>query len=250
LQLFLNQSSLIGFALALCLGAGNWEDAMTGFILSRLAMVASVAVVLAVQAMAQAAADRTPTRGPGRQVFVAGAVKRTIVVSLEDRKLALVEDGKVKKVYTVAVGKPSTPSPTGTFTIERRVVNPTYSHNGRSRSAGTGQSGGTRWMGLSIPGYGIHGTNEPRSIGKAASHGCIRMARPDLEELYAMVSVGDTVVLIGQRNEQTAQLFGEAADARCSRQPVLTSQNASGAASTPSMSSARHSRRRLHAVGR
>jgi hypothetical protein len=62
-------------------------------------------------------------------------------------------------------------------------------------------------MGLSIPGYGIHGTNVPNSIGKAASHGCIRMAKADLEELYPQVSVGDTVELVGQRNEETAQLF-------------------------------------------
>ena len=65
-----------------------------------------------------------------------------IVVSLEDRKLALVEDGQVKKVYSVAVGKPSTPSPVGTFTIERRVVNPVYSPRRQDRSAGAAQSGG------------------------------------------------------------------------------------------------------------
>jgi hypothetical protein len=64
-------------------------------------------------------------------------------------------------------------------------------------------------MGLSIRGYGIHGTNVPSSIGKAASHGCIRMAKADLEELYPMVQVGDTVELIGQRNDETAELFGD-----------------------------------------
>ncbi len=192
---------------------------MTGFILSRLAMVATVAVILAVQAMAQAAADSTP--------------KRTIVVSLEDRKLALLEDGQVKKVYTVAVGKPSTPSPTGTFVIERRVMNPTYSHNGKVVPPGPGNPVGTRWMGLSLHGYGIHGTNEPRSIGKPASHGCIRLARPDLEELYAQVSVGDTVVLVGQRNEQTAALFGNGRPlVPVAAQPVLTAQNGSAAAPT------------------
>ena len=130
------------------------------------------------------------------------------MVSLEDRKLALVEDGQVKKVYTVAVGKPTTPSPAGTFSIARRVKNPTYSHNGKTVLPGPGNPVGTRWMGLSIKGYGIHGTNEPKSIGKAASHGCIRMAKKDLEEMYEMVSVGDTVELVGQRNEETAQLFG------------------------------------------
>ena len=170
---------------------------MTGFILSKLAFVAAVAVVLVAQAMGQ---DPAGTKG-----------KRLIVVSLEDRKLALLEDGRVKKVYTVAVGKPSTPSPTGSFTIERRIVAPTYSHNGTVVPPGPGNPVGTRWMGLSIHGYGIHGTNEPHSIGKAASHGCIRMAKADLEELYPEVKVGDTVVLIGQRNEQTARLFGDGA---------------------------------------
>ncbi len=70
------------------------------------------------------------------------------MVSLEDRKLALLEDGQVKKIYPVAVGKPSTPSPTGTFTIERRVMNPTYSHNGKVVPPGPGNPVGTRWMGL------------------------------------------------------------------------------------------------------
>jgi lipoprotein-anchoring transpeptidase ErfK/SrfK len=146
---------------------------------------------------------------PDAQVQPA-ATKRVIVVSLEDHKLALVEDGKVKKIYSVAVGKPSTPSPVGTYTIARRVMNPTYSHDGRIVPPGPNNPVGTRWMGLSIPGYGIHGTNVPSSIGKAASHGCIRMAKKDLEELYPMVEVGDAVELIGERNEETAQVFGDA----------------------------------------
>ncbi len=166
--------------------------------MSKWAVVASMAAVLGVAAMGQQTAT----------VLTAPVSKRVIVVSLEDKKLALVEDGQVKKVYTVAVGKPSTPSPTGTFTIARRVKNPTYSHNGKTVLPGPGNPVGTRWMGLSIKGYGIHGTNEPKSIGKAASHGCIRMAKKDLEEMYEMVSVGDTVELVGQRNEETAQLFG------------------------------------------
>ena len=57
-------------------------------------------------------------------------------------------------------------------------------------------------------GYGIHGTNEPRSVGKAASHGCIRMAKADLEELFTLISVGDEVEIRSERDEQTAQWFG------------------------------------------
>jgi lipoprotein-anchoring transpeptidase ErfK/SrfK len=136
---------------------------------------------------------------------------RQIVVSLEDRKLALIEDGQVKKIYNVAVGKPSTPSPQGAFTIERRVANPVYHHNGRTVEPGPANPVGTRWMGLSVKGYGIHGTNEPTSIGKAASHGCIRMGKADLEDLYAQVAVGDAVEIVGIRNDQTARLFEPAA---------------------------------------
>ena len=132
---------------------------------------------------------------------------RLIVVSLEDHKLALVENGTATKTYTVAVGKPSTPSPEGTFSIARRVANPTYQHNGKTIPAGPTNPVGTRWMGLSITGYGIHGTNEPKSIGKSSSHGCIRMGKADLEEFYKLVSVGDTVQIIGHRNEETIALF-------------------------------------------
>lgn len=171
--------------------------------LRKWAVAVSAAAVLGVHAMAQteSAVQSSPTEPV--------QIKRTVIVSLEDRKLALVEDGQVKKVYTVSVGKPSTPSPVGTFTIQRRVKNPVYQHEGKVIQPGPANPVGTRWMGLSVKGYGIHGTNEPKSIGKAASHGCIRMARKDLEEMYEMVHVGDTVELIGQRNDETAQLFGE-----------------------------------------
>ncbi|HEX3985538.1 MAG TPA: L,D-transpeptidase [Acidobacteriaceae bacterium] len=139
---------------------------------------------------------------------MAQAVTRTIIVSLEDRRLALLEDGVVVKVYPVAVGKEATPSPTGTFTIVARVTNPTYYHSGKVIPAGPGNPVGTRWMGLSDKGYGIHGTNEPRSIGKAASHGCIRMGRRDLENLFAQVRAGDAVEIVGERDAETAAIFG------------------------------------------
>ena len=170
--------------------------------LSTWATAVSAGLMLVVQAMGQAATE--PVQLAKVQTAVA---KRVIVVSLEDRKLALVEDGQVKRVYTVAIGKPSTPSPVGTFTVARRVKNPVYQHDGKTIQPGPQNPVGTRWMGLSLKGYGIHGTNEPKSIGKAASHGCIRMGKKDLEEMYEMVSVGDTVELIGQRNEETAELF-------------------------------------------
>jgi hypothetical protein len=81
-------------------------------------------------------------------------------------------------------------------------------------------------MGLSKHGYGIHGTNEPKSIGKAASHGCIRMSQADLEEFYALVAVGDTVELVGERNQETAQLFGDEQNPAAAAQPVQTAMAA------------------------
>lgn len=138
---------------------------------------------------------------------LADAPVRQIVVSIPDRKLVLVEDGKVKKIYDIAVGKSSTPSPTGTFHIATRVKNPTWYGPRVVVPPGKGNPLGTRWMGLGYKGYGIHGTNAPRSIGKAASHGCIRMRTSDAEDLFSQVEVGDEVQLIGERNEQVTKLL-------------------------------------------
>ncbi len=134
--------------------------------------------------------------------------KRLLLISIPDRQLAVLQDGQVKKVYDVAIGKDSTPSPAGSFHIVVRVVNPTYYHEGKVIAPGPQNPLGTRWMGLGFKGYGIHGTNAPKSIGKAASHGCIRMAKGDLEELFAMVKVGDEVQIRGERDVQTVAIFG------------------------------------------
>jgi hypothetical protein len=136
--------------------------------------------------------------------------KRLLLVSIPDHQLALIEDGQVKKVYPVATGKESSPSPTGTFHIVARLTDPTYYHEGTVIAPGPANPLGNRWMGLDRKGYGIHGTNAPHSIGKSASHGCIRMAKHDLEELFARVKVGDAVEIHGERDAQTAAIFGGA----------------------------------------
>ena len=134
-----------------------------------------------------------------------------LLVSIPDRKMALLVNGKAIRIYHVAVGKTSTPSPTGAFKIVNRVPNPTYYHKGQVIPAGKGNPVGTRWMGLSAKGYGIHGTNQPTSIGKAASTGCIRMSKRDLEELFEMVNVGDPVEIRSERDDQNAQLITDEA---------------------------------------
>lgn len=139
--------------------------------------------------------------------------KRLLLVSVPDHKLALIENGQVRRVYDVATGKESTPSPTGTFHIVVRVTDPIYYHAGKVIAPGPHNPLGDRWMGLDRKGYGIHGTNAPNSIGKSASHGCIRVGRRDLEELFSLVKVGDEVEIRGERDAQTASVFGMAAAA-------------------------------------
>jgi lipoprotein-anchoring transpeptidase ErfK/SrfK len=132
------------------------------------------------------------------EMFAESAPTRRLIVNIADRKIVLVEDGKVLKTYPVAVGKRSTPSPCGSFRIASHVANPTYSHAGQVVKPGPSNPVGTRWMGLGYKGYGIHGTNHPESIGHAASHGCIRMRNRDVEELFELVRVGDEVELISE----------------------------------------------------
>ena len=126
---------------------------------------------------------------------------RRIVISLPDRKLALVEGDGIVRVYDVAVGKHSTPSPQGQFRIVTRIPHPTWYGPEQVVPPGAANPLGTRWIGLSVKGYGIHGTNAPKSIGKAASHGCIRMRNRDVEELFDLVSDGGPVELHGERPE-------------------------------------------------
>ena len=132
---------------------------------------------------------------------------RRIVVSIPDRKLAVVEGDRVVRIFETAVGAPKSPSPTGVFKIITSVPDPTWYTKGRTVPPGPHNPLGTRWLGLSAKGYGIHGTNVPSSIGKNASHGCIRMRNHDVEQLFKMVAVGDQVELIGERTDEIARIF-------------------------------------------
>ena len=134
-------------------------------------------------------------------------VSRRIVVSIPDRKLAVIENDRVVRTFETAVGAPNSPSPTGTFTIINSIEHPTWYTKGRTVPPGPANPLGTRWLGLSQKGYGIHGTNVPSSIGRNASHGCIRMRNRDVEQLFKMVAVGDVVELIGERTEEIARIF-------------------------------------------
>jgi len=141
-----------------------------------------------------------------------GRQNRVVLVSLVDRKLAVIDNGVVIATFQVAVGAKVSPSPTGGFTIISRVTNPTYYRHGTVIPSGKDNPVGTRWVGLNLKGYGIHGTNAPRSIGRAASHGCIRLRNRDMERLFTMLRIGDAVQIRGERDEQVARVFGGQTD--------------------------------------
>jgi lipoprotein-anchoring transpeptidase ErfK/SrfK len=132
---------------------------------------------------------------------------RQVLVSIPDRKLALMEAGRTLKLYSVAVGAPQSPSPQGEFKVINRIENPTYYKPGAVIEPGPDNPLGTRWIGLNLKGYGIHGTNVPASIGQAASHGCIRMRQSDLEELFTLLREGDVVAIRGERDEELAKVM-------------------------------------------
>lgn len=164
----------------------------------------TAARILMTMAVMAASAPARAEDGPAAAL----AASRRILVSIPDRKLALIEDDRVT-IFRVAVGASVSPSPTGTFTIVNRVTNPTYYKPGTIIAPGASNPIGTRWIGLNEKGYGIHGTDNPASIGFAKSHGCIRLTNADVETLFDRVRTGDLVELIDERTPELEQLFAE-----------------------------------------
>ncbi|MFP4016195.1 MAG: L,D-transpeptidase [Halanaerobiales bacterium] len=105
-----------------------------------------------------------------------------IYIETNTRRLILKNNNQVVNTFPVAVGKPSTPTPTGDFKILNKIYNP-------------GGVLGTRWMQFTWREHGIHGTNQPHLIGQAVSLGCVRMYNKDAETVYSMVSVGTPIII-------------------------------------------------------
>jgi lipoprotein-anchoring transpeptidase ErfK/SrfK len=138
------------------------------------------------------------------------AHKRQVVISIADRQLAVLDNGQLIKIYPIAVGARGTPSPDGDFVIINRARDPIYRHGDKEIAPGKDNPLGSRWLGLNLKGYGIHGTNVQSSIGKPASHGCFRMRKRDVEELYTLVQVGDAVTVRREHDDMIAQVFPKA----------------------------------------
>jgi lipoprotein-anchoring transpeptidase ErfK/SrfK len=130
------------------------------------------------------------------------ALSGRIVVDLSELTLRFYRAGRLVATYRVAAGQPAYPTPTGTYAVVRLIENPTWyppnsdwAKDAEPIPPGVTNPLGTRWIGTTAPGVGIHGTPDDASIGTYASHGCIRMHIPDVEALYGRVALGMTVVL-------------------------------------------------------
>ncbi|MCP3026382.1 L,D-transpeptidase family protein [Halobacillus sp. A5] len=122
---------------------------------------------------------------PGQKMTIPGlpdpdTLPYQIDISVNNRQLKLLRQGAVAKQYPIAVGRILHGTPVGVFVIINKAPNP-------------GGPFGTMWMSLSKQHYGIHGTNDPSSIGKAVSKGCVRMYNQDVEELASMIPIGTRV---------------------------------------------------------
>jgi hypothetical protein len=136
----------------------------------------------------------------GQQLKVLAGPRR-IIVTKSNFKLALFIDDYFVKEYPIGLGK-NNKTPTGTFRVDSMLIKPVWYPPGGGRIE-YGEEGyliGDRWIGLEdkpgAAGYGIHGTNDPSSIGKQVSEGCIRMHNADVAELFDFTNVGTTVKIM------------------------------------------------------
>jgi lipoprotein-anchoring transpeptidase ErfK/SrfK len=161
------------------------------------------------EALARGLADSS--RAPVQLVTEPVPAKRTvehfgpaIVVNRAAHTLKLYDAKRLVRTLSVAVGQAIYPTPSGVFRIKDKQMNPwwyppTYDAWAKGLKPvppGPGNPLGTRWMGLTAPGVGIHGTDADTSIGYSLSHGCIRMHVPDAEWLFQRVAVGTPVVIL------------------------------------------------------
>ena len=120
----------------------------------------------------------------------------SIVVDKSQNQLLLTEDNRFIKTYPVATGKDNS-TPAGTFKIVTRIPNPVWYKQGAVVPPESVENIlGTRWLGISKQGYGIHGSVDPSAIGKQVTAGCVRMSNSDVEELFDIVPVGTEVTIV------------------------------------------------------
>ena len=120
----------------------------------------------------------------------------SVVIDKSQNSLVLKGGEEVLKTYPCSTGENNS-TPVGVFKIKDKLVNPTWYKAGAAVPFGSPKNVlGTRWMGFTKPGYGIHGTTEPEKIGQQVTAGCVRLRNEDAEELYALIPLATEVTLV------------------------------------------------------
>ncbi len=135
---------------------------------------------------------------PGFDRYVPQDTSINVLLRLEQRKVYVFAGQKLVASFPVAIGRPSFPTPTGEFEIFEMIPNPAWKNpwTGEVEAPGPDGSLGLRWIGfleMSNGVIGFHGTPNVGSIGRAASHGCVRMRNEDVVKLYDLVQIGTPV---------------------------------------------------------
>ena len=182
------------------------RKAVTGRQLDQATSTALIATAIraALDAGATPATPVALTVTPIAPKITKSKLGKAIHVDLSQRKIRLYSKGRLLKKYRCAVGARGYATPRGSFKITAKRKNPTWGNPGSAWARnmpsfiGPGPSNplGTRALNLSAPGIRIHGTSKRYSIGTAASHGCVRMLREDVEDLYRRVPVGTPVSIV------------------------------------------------------
>lgn len=120
----------------------------------------------------------------------------SVVVDKSQNTLLLKQNEEIFKTYRVSTGANNS-TPTGTFKIVNKLANPVWYSAGAVVPPDSPENIlGSRWLGISKPGYGIHGTTDPASIGKQVTAGCVRMLNTEVEELYTILPEAAEVVIV------------------------------------------------------
>jgi len=140
------------------------------------------------------------------RIIIPQAMKRGLLINIPELRLFVFRDGLLTGVHPVSVGLPTWQTPAGESVVVSKVINPAWymppdiaeRENVKREVIPPGPDNplGDRWIGTSIKHTGIHGTNQPMSVGQALSHGCVRLYPEDIQKIFDEVEIGDPVIFI------------------------------------------------------
>jgi lipoprotein-anchoring transpeptidase ErfK/SrfK len=125
----------------------------------------------------------------------------SLLIVRSQRRVFVYQAGRAIVSYPVAIGKPGWETPVGVWKVREKILNPAWTNFVTRRVMAPGKNNpmGSRWIGFWTDGrdeIGFHGTQNVKSIGEAASHGCVRMKEADVQDLFDRVEVGTIVEVV------------------------------------------------------